>query len=230
MSCTNSRASDIAAAAEVVRQATKANGGVTPKVADGVHFVIAAASAAEQEAAEAVGDWQILVEAGATVLPAGCGPCIGLGTLLAEANERIISASNRNFKGRMGSRDAQAYLASPEVVTASALSGHISGPNWYQAPANYAGIEYGFGTGAAPSAESELDSLVQQLDSLIERVESSEQASESATEIVEGFPEKISGEILFLDADNLNSTFQRCANTSSLLTRCLQRMPSTPEN
>lgn len=96
-------------------------------------------------------------------------------------------------------------MASPEVVAASALSGQISGPNWYEAPANYAGVEYGFGTGAEPSAGSELESLVQQLDSLIERVETSGDASESAAEVMEGFPEKISGEIVFLDADNLNS-------------------------
>lgn len=78
MSCTNSRASDIAAAATVFMQAAEANGGVIPKIADGVNFYIAAASAAEQEASEAVGDWQTLIEAGAKPLPSGCGPCIGL--------------------------------------------------------------------------------------------------------------------------------------------------------
>ena len=80
-----------------------------------------AASAPEQEAAESAGDWQAMLDAGAQPLPAGCGPCIGLGTGLLEPGEVGISASNRNFKGRMGSRDAQAYLASPEVVAASAL-------------------------------------------------------------------------------------------------------------
>lgn len=59
-----------------------------------------------------------MLDAGAIALPAGCGPCIGLGTGLLEDGE---AASNRNFKGRMGSQKAKAYLASPEVVAASAL-------------------------------------------------------------------------------------------------------------
>jgi homoaconitate hydratase len=78
VSCTNSRASDLAAAAKVFKDAAKANFGTGPRIADGVHFYIAAASAPEQEAAEAAGDWQVLLDAGAQPLPAGCGPCIGL--------------------------------------------------------------------------------------------------------------------------------------------------------
>lgn len=58
----------------------------------------------EQQAAEEAGDWQTLVDAGAIVLPSGCGPCIGLGTGLLEPGEVGISASNRNFKGRMVSQ------------------------------------------------------------------------------------------------------------------------------
>src|SRR5258705_11325061 len=65
---------------------------------------------------------------GAHPLPAGCGPCIGLGVGLLEKGEVGISATNRNFKGRMGSRDARCYLASPEVVAASALAGYIRAP------------------------------------------------------------------------------------------------------
>ena len=65
--------------------------------------------------------------AGAIPLPSGCGPCIGLGTGLLEPGETGISASNRNFKGRMGSPLAQCYLASPAVVAASAEAGFICG-------------------------------------------------------------------------------------------------------
>ncbi|KAJ5948691.1 Aconitase/3-isopropylmalate dehydratase large subunit alpha/beta/alpha subdomain 1/3 [Penicillium verhagenii] len=206
VSCTNSRASDIAAAAKVFKDAAKANNDVIPKIADGVQLYIAAASAPEQEAAEAVGDWQVLLDAGAQPLPAGCGPCIGLGKGLLEPGEVGISASNRNFKGRMGSRDAKAYLASPEVVAASALSGLISGPGAYQVPEGWSGVEHGFGTGAEPSTESELDNLIQQMESLIDRVESSVGGEEkAATEILPGFPEKISGEIVFCDMDNLDT-------------------------
>ena len=78
VSCTNSRASDLAAAAKVFKDAAKANSGAIPKIADGVQFYVAAASASEQEAAEAAGDWQAILDAGAQPLPAGCGPCIGL--------------------------------------------------------------------------------------------------------------------------------------------------------
>jgi len=179
---------------------------VIPKIADGVQLYIAAASRPEQEAAEAAGDWQALLDAGAQPLPAGCGPCIGLGKGLLEPGEVGISASNRNFKGRMGSRDAKAYLASPEVVAASALSGLISGPGAYQVPEGWSGVEHGFGTGAEPSTESALDNMIQQMESLIDRVETSAGDEEkAATEILPGFPEKISGEIVFCDMDNLDT-------------------------
>ncbi|ATY63058.1 Homoaconitase [Cordyceps militaris] len=208
VSCTNSRASDIAAAAKVFKDAAKANGGKIPKVADGVKLYLAAASAREQEAAEDAGDWQTLVEAGSITLPAACGPCIGLGTGLLEAGERGISASNRNFKARMGSRDALAYLASPEVVAASALNGVISGTDSYQVPENYQGVEHGYGTGAPETTESQLGNVLEQLESLIGRVEASvggEEATQGVTEILPGFPEKITGEIVFCDMDNLDT-------------------------
>ncbi|CEJ90103.1 Putative Homoaconitase [[Torrubiella] hemipterigena] len=214
VSCTNSRASDLAAAAKVFQDAAKANDGQVPKVAAGVQMYIAAASAREQEAAEDEGNWQTLLDAGAIPLPASCGPCIGLGTGLLEEGEVGISASNRNFKGRMGSRLAQAYLASPEVVAASALNGTISGPGTYQVPENYQGVDYGYGTGAAATPASELGNALEQLESLIGRLEasasgeeseSSETAAAAGTKILPGFPEKITGEIVFCDADNLDT-------------------------
>jgi homoaconitate hydratase len=92
VSCTNSRASDIAAAARVFREA--AEGGATPKIAPSVKLYIAAASLPEQRVAEDAGDWQVLLNAGAEPLPSGCGPCIGL---VLKSGEVGISASNRNF-------------------------------------------------------------------------------------------------------------------------------------
>ena len=65
VSCTNSRASDLACAARVFRNAAQKNNGIVPKITEGVSLYIAAASKPEQEAAEAAGDWQVLLEAGA---------------------------------------------------------------------------------------------------------------------------------------------------------------------
>lgn len=93
VSCTNSRSSDLAAAAKVFKDALQE--GKEGKIKEGVQMYIAAASIPEQKAAEENGDWQALIDAGAIVLPAGCGPCIGLGTGLLEAGEVGISASNR---------------------------------------------------------------------------------------------------------------------------------------
>jgi len=121
LSCVNARASDINRAAAVFE------GGL--KVHPSVEFYVAAASDREQRiAADA---FQTLIDAGATPLPPGCGPCIGLGQGLLNSGEVGISATNRNFKGRMGAIDADCYLSSPEVVAASAIAGHIKGPTQF---------------------------------------------------------------------------------------------------
>ncbi|KAI9813826.1 MAG: mitochondrial Homoaconitase [Pycnora praestabilis] len=217
VSCTNSRASDLAAAAKVFKDAAKANSGKIPKIADGVSFYIAAASLPEQQAAEEQGDWQAMLDAGAQPLPAGCGPCIGLGTGLLEPGEVGISASNRNFKGRMGSTDAKAYLASPEVVAASALHGKISGPGWYEIPAGFDGVVRGEGDGIREedrmiSVEEALEKIIAQADELVESAEKEgidgakvEGSASGLTEVLPGFPEKVEGEIVFCDADNINT-------------------------
>ena len=120
ISCVNSRVEDLEAAARVLKG---------QKVAPTVKFYLSAASQWVQQEAEKRGAWQTLLDAGAHPLPPGCGPCIGLGVGLLEKGEVGISSTNRNFKGRMGSRDAQCYLASPEVVAASAFAGYIRGPH-----------------------------------------------------------------------------------------------------
>ncbi|KAI1617566.1 mitochondrial homoaconitase [Exophiala viscosa] len=218
VSCTNSRASDLAAAAKVFKDEAEKSGGGIPKIANGVQFYIAAASTPEQQIAEDAGDWQTLVDAGAITLPAGCGPCIGLGTGLLEPGEVGISATNRNFKGRMGSIDAKAYLASPEVVAASALSGKISGPGWYEKPDGWTSVVRGEGDGIKEedrmiTADEAFQKIINQLDGIIESAEgelgSSEQttsdASAGSTEVYPGFPERVEGEIVFCDADNINT-------------------------
>ncbi|KAH7237695.1 uncharacterized protein BKA55DRAFT_578139 [Fusarium redolens] len=218
VSCTNSRASDIAAAARVFREAAKE--GKPAKVAPGVEFYISAASIPEQQIAEEAGDWQVLVEAGAIPMMSGCGQCIGLGTGLLEPGEVGISASNRNFKGRMGSTSAKAYLSSPEIVAASALQGKIAGPGWYQKPEGVEKVIIGEGSGdfvadKALSIEDALDKIINEADALIAAAEKSEGAAkeaspaaseeESLTEILPGFPEKVEGEIVFCDSDNINT-------------------------
>src|SRR5208283_2089737 len=147
------------------------------KVAASVNFYLAGASRAVQQEAERRGVWQTLLDAGAHPLPSGCGPCIGLGTGLLEAGEVGISATNRNFKGRMGSRDAQCYLGSPEVVAASAVAGYICGP-----------------------AEVEGRELTKHF---AEFAVSSAPAEE--VEILPGFPRSVRGRLVFLPQDNLNT-------------------------
>ncbi|KAF3926440.1 hypothetical protein AA313_de0206236 [Arthrobotrys entomopaga] len=216
VSCTNSRASDIAAAARVFRQAS--NDGKPAQVATGVKLFIAAASIPEQQIAEEAGDWQVLLDAGAEALPSGCAQCIGLGPGLLEPGEVGISASNRNYKGRMGSVEAKAYLASPEVVAASALKGKIAGPGWYHKPEGVEKVIIGEGSGnhiaeKTPSAGDALDKIVNEAKSMSALSESTDEqlsgvtssSDDSLNDILPGFPEIIEGEIVFCDNENMNT-------------------------
>jgi homoaconitate hydratase len=168
VSCVNSRVDDLAAAAKVVKG---------KKVAEGVEFYIAAASKEVQDESENRGDWQALVDAGAIVLPPGCGPCIGLGKGLLQDGEVGISATNRNFKGRMGSRDAEAYLASPAVVAASAIAGHFELPAEIEVVDTKADIRIT----AKPSGDKPM------------------------VKTIDGFPETITGTLVWCHQDNLNT-------------------------
>src|SRR6266498_870164 len=170
LSCVNARFEDLHDAAEVVRS----RGG---HVAQGVEFYLAPASAEVQARSESNGDWQTLLGAGAIPLPPGCGACIGLGRGLVQKGETAISATNRNFKGRMGDRDALVYLGSPAVVAASALAGFICAPQT-------------FAERAAGTA--------------IRRTEKKTQSAGSV-QIMEGFPSSVRGRVLFIDQDNLNT-------------------------
>ncbi|GMM45755.1 homoaconitate hydratase [Pichia kluyveri] len=182
VSCTNSRLSDIKAAADVVKD---------NKIAPGVEFYIAAASSEVQKDAELDGAWETLIKAGCKPLPAGCGPCIGLGAGLLKEGEVGISATNRNFKGRMGSKDALAYLASPEVVAASAVLGKIASP------------EEVLGESCKKSNEVKKTVIINSPKNDESSTDVSEGSSASST--LEGFPESIEGEIVFCDADNVNT-------------------------
>jgi homoaconitate hydratase len=173
VSCVNSRAEDLAAAAAVLEG---------KRVAQGVELYVAAASQEVQEESELRGTWQTLIDAGAVALPPGCGPCIGLGTGLLEPGEVGISATNRNFKGRMGSRDARCYLASPAVVAASAAAGYVTGPRRINGRRLVRRIEAQDEAGAVKEGDAGV-----------------------RVEILPGFPEEVSGRLLFLPLDNLNT-------------------------
>lgn len=213
VSCTNSRRSDLAAAAKVFKDAATANGGKIPQISSHVQLYIAAASLPEQQAAEEQGDWQALLEAGAKALPSGCGPCIGLGTGLLEPGEVGISASNRNYKGRMGSPAAKAYLASPEIVAASALKGKIAGPGWYDRPINWIGVSRSEGEQFEElNVDDALSNVINKFEGIISAGITAQEphaetpvTEERLTEVLPGFPEKVAGEIIFCDADNINT-------------------------
>ena len=118
-SCTNGRLEDLEAAAQVLRGRR-----VHPRV----RLIVAPASRSVFQEATRSGALEALAEAGASLLPPGCGPCFGGHGGLLAAGERCIGTHNRNFMGRMGSAQAEIFLASPQTVAASALAGHIADP------------------------------------------------------------------------------------------------------
>jgi 3-isopropylmalate/(R)-2-methylmalate dehydratase large subunit len=93
-----------------------------------VRLLVAPASVRDQQSAEREGTLQILLDAGAELLPNSCGICAGYGQHLLPDDCVAISSTARNFKGRMGSPEAQVYLASPYTVAASAVAGKIADP------------------------------------------------------------------------------------------------------
>jgi 3-isopropylmalate dehydratase large subunit len=117
--CTNGRLEDLLAAARVLKGR---------KVHSGCRLIVAPAS--RKVLIEAIGKEaaQTIITAGGTILPPGCGPCLGSHEGVLGTGEVCISSSNRNFRGRMGSDEAEIYLASPATVAASAVEGKITDP------------------------------------------------------------------------------------------------------
>ncbi|QBY04567.1 3-isopropylmalate dehydratase large subunit [Thalassotalea sp. HSM 43] len=120
--CTGAKLSDLHMAANVLKG---------HKVAPGTRLLIAPASVKTTEMAAKDGTLAILTEAGAIMLPTGCGACAGMGAGAIANGENCISSTSRNFKGRMGSPDSNVYLGSPYTVAASAIAGTIADPRDY---------------------------------------------------------------------------------------------------
>jgi 3-isopropylmalate/(R)-2-methylmalate dehydratase large subunit len=120
--CTNARYEDLVEGAKVLRGHT-----VHPDVS----FVVIPASRRVYERAMDEGILQVFVKAGANVESSNCGPCFGSHMGVLSRNAQMISSSNRNYQGRMGSRDARIFLASPATVVASAIEGRLADPRKY---------------------------------------------------------------------------------------------------
>ncbi len=117
--CTNGRLSDLEAAANILRG---------KRVAHGVRLLVLPASREVLRQAMDQGIIQDLIDAGGTLLPPGCGPCLGAHQGVLAPGERCLSTANRNFKGRMGTKEGEIVLASPETAAATALTGKITDP------------------------------------------------------------------------------------------------------
>ena len=118
-SCANGRLEDLEMAASLLKG---------KKIHGRVRMLVIPASWNIYQKAMKNGTLSILIEAGGIVLNPGCGPCFGAYGGLLTDGEKCISSTNRNFKGRMGSGQAEIYLASPATVAASALAGRIIDP------------------------------------------------------------------------------------------------------
>ena len=116
-SCTNARIEDF----EIVAGVMKGK-----KVHPSCRMIVIPASQSVFLEALARGYIQSLAESGATIVNSGCGPCMGNHEGILAPGERVLSTSNRNFKGRFGCKDAEIYLSSPLTAAASALTGEIT--------------------------------------------------------------------------------------------------------
>lgn len=118
-SCTNGRLEDLEVTARLLAGHT-----VHPTT----RTVVVPASRRIYSEALRRGWIETIIDAGALVMNPGCGPCLGRQHGVVAAGERVVSTSNRNYPGRMGSPEAEIYLASPAVAAATAVAGCITDP------------------------------------------------------------------------------------------------------
>jgi homoaconitate hydratase family protein len=117
--CTNGRLEDLEAAAAIL---------TGRKVHPSVRCLVIPASWEVYREALKTGTLAVLADAGCVILNSGCGPCLGAHEGILAAGEVCLSTSNRNFRGRMGHRDSEIYLASPATAAATAVAGRIADP------------------------------------------------------------------------------------------------------
>ena len=122
--CTGAKLADLRMAARVLRGR---------KVAPNTRLLVAPASQRDTAAAAADGTLAVLASAGALMMPTGCGACAGYGAGVLADGEICIASTARNFRGRMGSRQASVYLGSPYAVAAAAVAGEIRDPREFLA-------------------------------------------------------------------------------------------------
>ena len=118
-SCTNNRIEDLRIVAQILRG---------HKIHPDIRCIIIPGSVEVQRLALREGLLEVFQDAEAVISTPGCGPCLGGYMGVLGPGERAVSTSNRNFRGRMGHRDAEVYLASPAVAAASAILGRVASP------------------------------------------------------------------------------------------------------
>jgi 3-isopropylmalate/(R)-2-methylmalate dehydratase large subunit len=117
-SCTNSRLSDLRAAAAVLRHR---------RIARGVRMLVVPGSQQVKREAEREGLHEVFIAAGAEWRESGCSMCIGMNGDVAGAGQYVVSTSNRNFEGRQG-QGARTLLAAPATAAAAAVTGRVTDP------------------------------------------------------------------------------------------------------
>ena len=120
--CTNGRLEDLVIAADILK---------AKRIAQDMSLIVIPASRSVLLEAMGKGVIATLIEAGATLIAPGCGPCVGVHGGIPADGDNVLSTANRNFQGRMGNPKANIFLGSPATAAVAALTGKIEDPRKY---------------------------------------------------------------------------------------------------